>query len=41
MEKKNININVSERQYSDRLAGFTLAKGSGCDMYFNELKCKL
>lgn len=41
MKMKNIHINLSVRQYSDRLAGFLPAKGSGCGMYFNELKCKL
>ncbi|GIQ57254.1 hypothetical protein ACHRVW_19860 [Flavobacterium collinsii] len=40
MEMKNININWSVGLYSDRLVGFAPAKGSGCDMYFNELKCK-
>jgi hypothetical protein len=41
MKTKYIHINLSERQNSDRLAGFLPAKGSGCSMYFIEEKCKL
>jgi hypothetical protein len=33
---KYIHINMSVRQYSDCLAGFLPAKGSGCGMYFME-----
>jgi hypothetical protein len=38
MEMKNIHNNPSVRQYCDLLAEFISAKGSGCDVYFNELK---
>jgi hypothetical protein len=33
MEMKNIHINLSAREYSDRLVVFIPAKGYGCDMY--------
>lgn len=41
MEIKNIYISLSAIEFSDRLAGFFSAKGSGRYMYFNVLKCKL
>jgi hypothetical protein len=41
MKIKNLHINLSLKQNSDRLEGFYPAKGYGCGMYFIELKCKL
>lgn len=41
MKTKNIHINLSVRQNSDRLAGYLPANDYGCDMYCIELKCKL
>lgn len=41
MKTKNIHNSLSPRQNNDRLAGYLPAKGSGCGMYFIELKCKL
>jgi len=41
MKMKNIHSSLSEGQNYDRLAGFLPAEGSGCGMYFMEMKCKL
>lgn len=41
MKIKNLHINLSVRQNSDRLVGNFPADGYGCDMYFIKLKSRL